>query len=187
MQNLQLRLGQALQDLTRDKRSEERELLNREITARNEKIQRLEEELEEIIENHRSVKKILAEDEGTLKERTEQLEKNLEELTALYKQLLARQSSVNIEKQLNIRKITRLNERIKSLEDELKGKREQLMTAEVEANRILDDMASQSIFNRIKVPIKGGGGKGVRASVANRLSIKPNRAYASMVGRAIQG
>lgn len=184
MQNLQLRLGQALQDLTRDKRSEEREILNREIAARNEKIQRLEEELEEITENHRAVKKILSEDEDSLKIRTDELEKNLGELTSLYKQLLARQSSVNIEKQLNIRKITRLNERIKVLEDELKGKREMLMNAEVEANRFLDDMASQSIFNRIKVPIKGGGGKGVRASVANRLSIRPNRAYASMVGRS---
>lgn len=183
MQGLQIRLGQALQDLTRDKRSEEKEILNREISARNEKIAKLEEELEEITENHRSVKKILNEDEDSLKERTDELEKNLGELTNLYKQLLNRQSSVNIEKQLNIRKITRLNERIKVLEDELKGKREMLMNAEVEANRFLDDMASQSIFNRIKVPIKGGGGKGVRASVANRLSIRPNRAYASMVGR----
>lgn len=181
MQGLQIRLNQALQELTRDKRNEEKELLNREIQARNDKIKFLEDELETITENHRSVKKILSEDEETLKQRTDELERTLEELTNMYKQLLAKQSSVNIEKQLNIRKITRLNEKIKSLEDELKTKREQLMTAEVEANRFLDDMASQSIFNRIKVPIKGGGGKGVRASMANRLSIRPNRAYASMV------
>ncbi|OMJ90375.1 hypothetical protein SteCoe_7291 [Stentor coeruleus] len=181
MQGLQIRLNQALQELTRDKRNEEKELLNREIQARNEKIKFLEDELETITENHRSVKKILSEDEETLKQRTDELERTLDELTNMYKQLLAKQSSVNIEKQLNIRKITRLNEKIKLLEDELKTKREQLMTAEVEANRFLDDMASQSIFNRIKVPIKGGGGKGVRASMANRLSIRPNRAYASMV------
>ncbi|OMJ81409.1 hypothetical protein SteCoe_18145 [Stentor coeruleus] len=181
MQGLQIRLNQALQELTREKRNEEKELLNREIQARNEKIKFLEDELETITENHRSVKKILSEDEETLKQRTDELERTLDELTNMYKQLLAKQSSVNIEKQLNIRKITRLNEKIKLLEDELKTKREQLMTAEVEANRFLDDMASQSIFNRIKVPIKGGGGKGVRASMANRLSIRPNRAYASMV------
>ena len=95
--------------------------------------------------------------------------------------MLTKQSSVNIEKQLNMRKIAKLTERARGLEDELKNKREALVKAEVEANRYLDDMASQSIFNRIKVPIKGGGGKGVRASMASRLSIRPNRGFASVV------
>lgn len=175
MQEIQYRLGQALKDLTRDKKTEERDLLNREVAVRNEKIRALEEELDAITENHRSVKKILSEDEEILKIKTEDLEKSLVELTNMYKELLSRQSSVNIEKQLNIRKVTRLNERIKDLEDEFKVKKEQLLTAEIEANRFLDDMASQSIFNRIRVPIKGGGGKGVRASMSSRLSIKPNR------------
>ena len=181
MQSLQFRLGQALQELTKEKKGEENELLNREIMARNEKIKLLEDELDFITENHRSVKRILSEDEETLNERTNELEKNLEQLTNMYKQLLARQSSVNIEKQLNLRKVTRLNETIKKLEEDLKMKKEQLVAAESEANKILDDIASQSIFNRIRVPIKGGGGKGFRASMANRLSIKSNRTYASMV------
>ena len=181
MQGLQSRLGQALQELTRDKRGEEKDMLNREITARNEKIKQLEDELEIITENHRSVKRILSEDEDALKGRTDELERNLIELTSMYKVLLAKQSSVNIEKQLNLRKITRLTERIKLLEDDLRGKREKLISAEVEANKYLDDMASQSIFNRIKIPIKGGGGRGIRASMANRLSVKPNRPYVSMI------
>lgn len=182
MQGLQIRLNQALKELTRDKQSEEKELLTREILARNDKIKKLEEELDSISENHRSVKRILSEDEEALNTRTDELESMLTHLTSLYKQLLTKQSSVNIEKQLNLRKIAKLTERIKVLDEDLKSKREQLMNAELEANKYLDDMASQSIFNRIRVPIKGGGGRGMRASMANRLSIKPNRAYASVVG-----
>ena len=180
MQQLQFRLGQALKELTRDKHMEEKEMLTREVDARSEKIKRLEEELESITENHRSVKRILSEDETALNGRTDELEKTLIELSGMYKQMLVKQSSVNIEKQLNLRKIAKLTERTKVLEEELRNKREQLLNSELEANRYLDDMASQSIFNRIKVPIKGGGGKGVRASMASRLSIRP-RGFASVV------
>ena len=180
MQQLQFRLGQALKELTRDKHMEEKEMLTREVDARSEKIKRLEEELESITENHRSVKRILSEDETALNGRTDELEKTLIELSGMYNQMLVKQSSVNIEKQLNLRKIAKLTERTKVLEEELRNKREQLLNSELEANRYLDDMASQSIFNRIKVPIKGGGGKGVRASMASRLSIRP-RGFASVV------
>ena len=181
MQQLQHRLGQALKEPTRDKHVEDKDLLTREVEARNEKIKKMEEELESITENHRSVKRILSEDEDALNDRTDELEKALLGLGGMYKQMLTKQSSVNIEKQLNMRKIAKLTERARGLEDELKNKREALVKAEVEANRYLDDMASQSIFNRIKVPIKGGGGKGVRASMASRLSIRPNRGFASVV------
>ena len=184
MQSLQIRLGQALQDLTRDKRGEEKEMLNKEIMVRNEKIKCLENELENITDNHRSVKRILSEDEEMLKSRTDELENTLTDLSQMYRSLLAKQSSSNIEKQLNIRKITKLNESVTKLENELKEKKDELENAELEANKYLDDMASQSIYNRIRVPIKGGGGKGIRASMVNRLSVKPNRAYTSMVGES---
>ena len=56
----------------------------------------------------------------------------------MYKQLLSKQSSVNIEKQLNLRRIKKFTEKLETVENELKSKREQLISAEAEANKFLD-------------------------------------------------
>ena len=97
----------------------------------------------------------------------------------MYKQLVAKQSSSNIEKQINVRKVSRLNEKISSLEKDLERKQGEFAKVETEANKFLDDIASQSICNKIRVPIKGGGGKNMRNYSFSRLSLKP-RQYASM-------
>ena len=178
LEDVQIRYGLALHGQASDKRSDEKEVLSREIKARTEKITSLEEELEQIIESSRFAKRILTEDEKSLNESTEGLEKKLDELATMYKQLISRQSSSNIEKQINLRKISRFTEKINTLEQELIKRRESLAKTEAEAFKILDEMASQSIFNRIRLPIKGGGGKGVRSSTT-RLSLKP-RQYSSM-------
>ncbi|OMJ73531.1 hypothetical protein SteCoe_27754 [Stentor coeruleus] len=179
--NLQIRLNQALQDMTKGRQNEEKDLLNRELKARNDKILYLENELESIIDNHRGVVAILTEDEETLKIKIENLQEILNDLTIMHKQLLTKQNSINIEKQLNIRKITKLNYKIGSLENELKEKKQELDIAEAEANKLFTDITSQSIYNRIKVPIKGGGGKGLRSSMAKSILPNPYRVYASMI------
>lgn len=179
--NLQTRLNQALQDLTKGRQNEEKDLLNRELKARNDKILYLENELETIIDNHRAVVAILTEDEETLRIKTDYLQGVLNDLTMMHKQLLIKQNLINIEKQLNIRKITKLNDKIAILEEELKSKKQELSIAETEANKLYADITSQSIYNRIKVPIKGGGGKGMRSSVSKSILASPYRVYASMV------
>lgn len=173
LQELQLRLNLALQEQLNNRIGDEKSTLTREINARNDKISALEHELNEINDSTKLTKKVLGEDESSLLLDTEALEKKLKELAEMYKLLVSRQSSSNIEKQINLRKVTRLNERIGFLDQELQHKKEGLVKAEKEANRFLDDMAAQSIFNKMRVPIKGGGGKGGRAYTYSRLSIKP--------------
>ena len=179
LQELQFRLGLAIQDQTIEKRGEEREILSREIKSRNDKIKSLEEELEQIVESSRLAKRIVTEDQSTLNIRTDELEKQLDDLATMYKQIVSRQSSSNIDKQISLRKLGKINEKIRSFEEELALKKEELAKVEIEAARILDEMASQSIFNRVRVPIRGGGGKGHRTTGLSRLSIRP-REYASM-------
>jgi kinesin family member 5 len=179
LQDLQFRYGIALKDIAISKKNDENEILYREIKSRNDKIENLEQEINEINESHKLVKKILSEDESNIIEKTDELEKKVDELSELYKQLITRQSSSNIEKQINIRKIAKLTEKIRVLEEDLSNKKEALKSVEINANKILDEMATQSIFNKIRIPIRGGGGKGLRQSYLTRLSIKP-RPYSSL-------
>ena len=181
LSELNLRYNIALQDQTISLQNEEKVTLDREIKARNDKIEALQEDIEKIENSHRLVETILNEDEASIKERTEKLEKELNDLACLYKQLISRQSSSNIEKQINLRKIQRLNQKIEGLESEFNEKKSGLAEVEAEANKILDEIAAQSIFNKVRVPIRGGAGKGFRISTFSRLSVKP-REYASLRG-----
>ena len=179
LQELQLRLNLALKDQLNDRNSEEKTILSRELQARDMKISELEKELEEIEDSSKLVKRILMHEEGFLNLNIEELEANLRELTEMYKVLNARQSSSNIEKQVNVRKVCRLNEKVSELEKELATKKELLAKVENDANRLIDQIANQSVLNKIRVPIRGGGGKGNRNQTLSRLSIKP-RLFASM-------
>ena len=179
LQELQLRFNLALKEQLNDRHQEEKSVLDREIQAREMKISELEKEVNEIDDSTKLVKRIVSGDEGFINLNIAELEAKLKELAEMYKILSSRQSSSNIEKQINVRKVSRLNERIIELEKELKIKNEQLAKAEAEANRFLDTMANQSILNKVRVPIRGGGGKGTRNQTYSRLSIKP-RMFASM-------
>jgi kinesin family protein 5 len=179
LQELQFRLNLALKEQLQDRHSEEKSILDREVQARELKINESQKELEAVEDGSRIVKMILTQDEAFLNINTEDLEAKLKDLAEMYKILNARQSSSNIEKQINVRKVSRLNERIAELEKELKVKSEQLKKVEYEANRYLDEMANQSILNKVRVPIRGGGGKGNRNQTYSRLSIKP-RMFASL-------
>ena len=179
LQELQLRFNLALKEQLNDRHQEEKSILDREIQAREFKIFELEKEVNEIDDSTKLVKKIVSGDEGFINLNIAELEAKLKELAEMYKVLSSRQSSSSIEKQINVRKVSRLNERIAELEKLLKIKNEELAKAEAEANRFLDTMANQSILNKVRVPIRGGGGKGTRNQTYSRLSIKP-RMFASM-------
>lgn len=179
LQELQLRFNLALKEQLNDRNSEEKTILSRELQARDFKIAELQKELEEVEDSNRLVKRILAQDENCINFDIEELEAKLKELANMYKVLVARQSSSSIEKQVNVRKVSRLNEKIVELEKELAYKKEMLGKAEIDANKLIDQIANQSVLNKIRVPIRGGGGKGNRNQTFSRLSIKP-KLFASM-------
>ena len=59
----------------------------------------------------------MSEGERSLKRKTDTLERNLEQLTLMYHQLITQKSQVLVEKQLAEKKLSRVTEKIKTIEE----------------------------------------------------------------------
>jgi kinesin family member 5 len=103
----------------RDKWIEERKSLMREMQIRVERIIELEIFLDNSKESYKNLESYMSEGERALKRKTDTLERNLEQLTLMYHQLITQKSQLQVEKQLADKKLSRVGEKTRSLELEV--------------------------------------------------------------------
>jgi len=90
------------------------------------KVIQLEIELDDSKEKYKSLESAISEGDRALKRKVLSLERNIEQLTLMYHQLVSQKSSLKVECQVNEKRIQRKNERITSLEKQLAQTREQV-------------------------------------------------------------
>jgi len=129
----------------------------------------LEAELDDAKHNYKALESTLSEGERTLKKKSDILERNLEQLTLMYHQLVSEKSKWTVEKKVSDRKNQRLMEKVKSLEDQIKSERlrfEQLdfqlrnVSEELEERKSVRPTIGNGPAKNIRKTIRGGGAKG---------------------------
>ena len=109
----------------------------------------------------------LSEGDNALVKKNDALQRNLEQLTLMYHQLASQKSVLRVDKTVNEKKISRLTEKNKKLETEVKAVREQLEemstrhAEEQEVRRlsvpfVLNSSTALTFAKNIKKTIKGG-------------------------------
>jgi kinesin family protein 5 len=110
----------------REKWQDEKKNLGKDIQNRINKIIDLELDLDNSKQKYKNLEAMLSEGERALKRKTDTLERNLEQLTLMYNQLVSQKSQISVEKTLAEKRFSRVSETIKNLQDELEKCRNQL-------------------------------------------------------------
>ena len=120
--------------------------------------------------------------ERALKKKCDTLERNLEQLTLMYHQLISQKSILKVDKQVSERKISRLTEKIKGLEKMNTQTKQDLVNEKEKSKKLaehMDDLGASRLHplhspgnfaRNIRKPIIGGGG-----SIHSRFSHHPSR------------
>ncbi|OMJ91088.1 hypothetical protein SteCoe_6451 [Stentor coeruleus] len=103
----------------KDKWSEERKNIMKDLQARVDRIIELEMALDDAKESYKNLESYMSEGERALKRKTDTLERNLEQLTLMYHNLINQKSQISVEKTLAEKKLSRVNDKIKNLEDQV--------------------------------------------------------------------
>lgn len=103
----------------KDKWSEERKNIMKDLQARVDRIIELEMALDDANESYKNLESYMSEGERALKRKTDTLERNLEQLTLMYHNLINQKSQISVEKTLAEKKLSRVNDKIKNLEDQV--------------------------------------------------------------------
>jgi kinesin family protein 5 len=151
---------------------EEKATMLKDLLSRGDKVNRLEVELEETREQMRSMEENMDEGERALKKKVNSLERNLEQLTLMYHQLVSQKSMLKVDNQVYEKKLHRKTERCEELTKQLGSASEQLSgykhRCEMLANELAEvrstgrdsammrSHASVSGHHKIRKKIKGG-------------------------------
>ena len=103
----------------RDKWNDERKSLLKDLQTRFDRILELEMALDDSRDSYKILESNMSEGERFLKRKTDTLERNLEQLTIMYHQLITQKSQVQVEKQLADKKLSRVSKTIQTLEDDV--------------------------------------------------------------------
>ena len=159
--------------------AEEKKSLIKDLQIRVDRIVELEIALDDSKESYSNLESCLSQGERALKRKTDTLERNLEQLTLMYHQLITQKSQVQVEKKLADKKLSRVTEKIKEFEDEAGRSRclyekcrEKLEICEEELRKALSKrerrMTAQS--GNIMKTIQGGRNHGRMHSVLSSNS-----------------
>jgi kinesin family protein 5 len=184
IQEVQQRLDQVLMNKlkhsgsTTGAWSEEKDQILKDMKSKVEKIKSLEQDLQSAKINFVNIEKTMSDSQRLLKVKIDGLEKTVDHLSSIYRDLTAKQSNITLDKRVILRKISRLEEKVKSLENdiqEIENKKKQL------EERPEDLMASKASLTSEFHPKKSIlRGRNARGSVEGRSSIRIRRLYSSM-------
>jgi kinesin family protein 5 len=121
------------QDIARqesEKWSDEKKRLLKELQTRIDRIIELELALDDFKQAYWKLEDLLSDGEKALKRKTDTLERNLEQLTLMYHQLVMQKSTISAEKTLAEKKLARVSDTIKNLQEELQKSRDLLEKSE---------------------------------------------------------
>ena len=181
--NLQNRLDQVLLNKLKQNpgsgsvSSQERESALREIKEKLEKIKEVEKQLITAKINFLNVEKLMTDSQRILKVKNDGLEKTVDHLSNMYRELTSKQSSINIDKMVLLKKISRLEEKIKNLENEISEIDAKKKKLEERPEEIMGYTSNQGDYSPKKSILRGRNGRG---SIENRSSIRIRRLYSSM-------
>ncbi|CAG9331391.1 unnamed protein product [Blepharisma stoltei] len=155
----------------RESWKQEKKSIAREIQSKIERIVNLEIQLDESRAGYKTLESNMSQGEKSLKKKTDTLERNLDQLTLMYQQLVSQKSMLKVDKQINERKIQRLNERCQILEDQSNNLKSKLLQAQQQIKNLQNDKEeiiatprySLNVYtpgnSRIRKPIRGGSKK----------------------------
>lgn len=146
----------------KDKWKEERKKIVADLQKNCDKAVEFESQLEQARETCKNLESYMTDGERALKKKTDVLERNLEQLTQMYQQLINQKSTLNVDTKLAEKKITRVSDRNKTLEAEFKNLNlliEQAESRLTASEEVTSSQKSSKIMNsnNIKKTIKGGG------------------------------
>ena len=147
----------------------------KDIQNRVNKVIELENELDDSRDSYRTLETYMDEGGRSLKKKNDYLERNLEQLTLMYHQLVSQKSHLDIEKKLADKKIQRNVDKIKQLEQDVLKYKLLYEEADLRLNQYSEEnihsskMVRSSIgVGNIKVTIKGGNNSSKRPSLLNK-------------------
>lgn len=147
----------------REKWADERKSMIKDLQNRIDRVVELEMSLDDSRDSYRTLESNMSEGERALKRKNDFLERNLEQLTLMYHQLVSQKSQLHVEKQLADKKLVRNTDRIKLLEEENAKVKMLQETAEIKLSQFMEEgmnvrkSARQSIgIANIKRTIQGG-------------------------------
>lgn len=149
------------QAVSREKKNwdDERKSIIRDLKNRINKVIELEISLDSAKENYEALENTLTLGEKKLKQKTDVLSKNLEQLTFLYNQLLNEKATSKVDLKVLERKNMRLSERNFLLEEELKKHKSLLLESELKC-KFLEEEASYINSSRVSMNNSSRIGRG---------------------------
>ncbi|OMJ66260.1 hypothetical protein SteCoe_36958 [Stentor coeruleus] len=157
----------------RDKWVDERKKIILDLQTRIDKVTELEIALDDAKVNCKALESYMSEGERSLKKKTDTLERNLEQLTLMYQQLISQKSQLGVDKQLTEKRLNRMTDRNKTLEEENSRLQMLYETAEMKIAQLSEESFCNSNKNsrvsigvmNIKKTIMGGNPASKRPSV----------------------
>lgn len=146
----------------------------------------LEIQMDEQREINRNIESNLSIGEKELKKKTDTLERNLEQLTLFYHQLVSEKSKLSVEAKIRDKKIERLTEKSKKLEESLakeKSKLSEALKQILNLNNDIDDRNHRmSVWGgNIKKTIQGGGGRTRKTMMPDSINLDGNRTRSTLM------
>ena len=129
----------------------EKRTLMRELNLRIDKNIESEKKLKNSNEKYANLEKNLSEGERASKDRSDTLERNLEQLTLMYHQLVGRESNLKVEKKVCDTKINRLTNKISNLEKEAKERKQELDRLQYDNKKNLAELAELREFKSLQI------------------------------------
>ena len=180
---LQLRLDQVLMnklkktgEITTESWGKEKESFLQDIKLKVAKIKEIEKELQGAKINFVNIEKLMTDSQRLLKVKIDGLEKTVDHLSSIYRDLTVKQSSISIDRMVTQKKISRLEQTLKSIEKDMQEIEMKKRALEDRPEELMDGKPSQD-FSPKKSILRGRGGK---ASIEGRSSIRIRRLYSSM-------
>ena len=154
----------------------EKETFLQDIKLKVERIKEVEKELQGAKINFVNIEKLMTDSQRLLKVKIDGLEKTVDSLSTMYRDLTSKQSSISIDRMITQKKISRLEQTLKSIEKEIQEIDMKKRKLEDRPEELMGDKPSQD-YSQKKSILRGRGG---RASIEGRSSIRIRRLYSSM-------
>lgn len=158
--------------------SDEKEAILKDMKFKVERIKILEQELQTAKINFVNVEKTMTDSQRVLKVKIDGLEKTVDHLSLIYRELTVKQSNITLEKKVMMKKIARLEDRVKTLENDIEEVENKKKLLDERPEDIMSSKASLAADFHCKKSILRG--RNARGSVEGRSSIRIRRLYSSM-------
>ncbi|CAG9316194.1 unnamed protein product [Blepharisma stoltei] len=171
----------------RERWNAEKRTIMKDLQTRVKQVIDLEIQLDELREVNRNIESNLSIGEKELKKKTDTLERNLEQLTLMYHQLVSEKSKMSVESKITEKKIARITDKNKKLEESLAIEKAKLAEALNQVQTMSNEMNDRShrysiSIGNIRKTIQGGGGK-----VASRQTVMHPLMMPIQEERALKG